>query len=214
MYEQPHPPPAVFAATPTAAAELAVPVLSEEILRIEEKQTRLEQAFMYQIQRKQERFQRAIGSYIFRQPERLYEAQAIKLDQLQQRMNQSLQTQLYDKEKVASQLIHRLEQQLPKARLSAAGQEVTYLTQRLEKAIQLSVEKKEQRFLSALQSLDLLSPLKIMGRGYSFTTKDEQVVKTIADIEAGDELNVHYQDGQALVKVIATEGEDHGKSNI
>ena len=204
----------VRAATPTAAAELAVPVLSEEILRIEEKQTRLEQAFMYQIQRKQERFQRAVGSYIFRQPERLYEAQAIKLDQLQQRMNQSLQTQLYDKEKVASQLIHRLEQQLPKARLSAAGQEVTYLTQRLEKAIQLSVEKKEQRFLSALQSLDLLSPLKIMGRGYSFTTKDEQVVKTIADIEAGDELNVHYQDGQALVKVIATEGEDHGKSNI
>lgn len=204
----------VRAATPTAAAELAVPVLSEEILRIEEKQTRIEQAFMYQIQRKQERFQRAVGSYIFRQPERLYEAQAIKLDQLQQRMNQSLQTQLYDKEKVASQLIHRLEQQLPKARLSAAGQEVTYLTQRLEKAIQLSVEKKEQRFLSALQSLDLLSPLKIMGRGYSFTTKDEQVVKTIADIEAGDELNVHYQDGQALVKVIATEGEDHGKSNI
>ncbi len=204
----------VRAATPTAAAELAVPVLSEEILRIEEKRTRLEQAFMYQIQRKQERFQRAVGSYIFRQPERLYEAQAIKLDQLQQRMNQSLQTQLYDKEKVASQLIHRLEQQLPKARLSAAGQEVTYLTQRLEKAIQLSVEKKEQRFLSALQSLDLLSPLKIMGRGYSFTTKDEQVVKTIADIEAGDELNVHYQDGQALVKVIATEGEDHGKSNI
>lgn len=204
----------VRAATPTAAAELAVPVLSEEILRIEEKQTRLEQAFMYQIQRKQERFQRAVGSYIFRQPERLYEAQAIKLDQLQQRMNQSLQTQLYDKEKVASQLIHRLEQQLPKARLSAAGQEVTYLTQRLEKAIQLSVEKKEQRFLSALQSLDLLSPLKIMGRGYSFTTKDEQVVKTIADIEAGDELNVHYQDGQALVNVIATEGEDHGKSNI
>lgn len=204
----------VRAATPTAAAELAVPVLSEEILRIEEKQTRLEQAFMYQIQRKQERFQRAVCSYIFRQPERLYEAQAIKLDQLQQRMNQSLQTQLYDKEKVASQLIHRLEQQLPKARLSAAGQEVTYLTQRLEKAIQLSVEKKEQRFLSALQSLDLLSPLKIMGRGYSFTTKDEQVVKTIADIEAGDELNVHYQDGQALVKVIATEGEDHGKSNI
>lgn len=204
----------VRAATPTAATELAVPVLSEEILRIEEKQTRLEQAFMYQIQRKQERFQRAVGSYIFRQPERLYEAQAIKLDQLQQRMNQSLQTQLYDKEKVASQLIHRLEQQLPKARLSAAGQEVTYLTQRLEKAIQLSVEKKEQRFLSALQSLDLLSPLKIMGRGYSFTTKDEQVVKTIADIEAGDELNVHYQDGQALVKVIATEGEDHGKSNI
>ncbi len=86
----------VRAATPTAAAELAVPVLSEEILRIEERQARLEQAFMHQIQYKQERYQRVIGSYVFRQPERLYEAQSIKLDQLQQRMQQGLQTLLYD----------------------------------------------------------------------------------------------------------------------
>lgn len=42
----------VRAATPTAAAELAVPVLSEEILRIKEKQARLEQAFLHQLQRK------------------------------------------------------------------------------------------------------------------------------------------------------------------
>ena len=55
----------VRAATPTAAAELAVPVLSEEILRIEERQARLEQAFMHQIQYKQERYQRVIGSYVF-----------------------------------------------------------------------------------------------------------------------------------------------------
>jgi exodeoxyribonuclease VII large subunit len=204
----------VRAATPTAAAELAVPVLSEEILRIKEKQARLEQAFIYQIQKKQERFQRAIGSYVFRQPERLYEAQSIKLDQLQQRMNQGLQTQLYEKDKLASQLIHRLEQQLPQARLAATAQEVNYLTQRLEKAIQLTVEKKEQRFLTAVQSLDLLSPLKIMGRGYSYTTKDEQVIKSVTAIQTGDQLQVHYQDGLAQVKVLATEGEKDDKSNI
>ena len=62
----------VRAATPTAAAELAVPVLSEELLRIEERQARLQQAFMYQLKRKEERFQRVQRSYIFRQPERLY----------------------------------------------------------------------------------------------------------------------------------------------
>jgi exodeoxyribonuclease VII large subunit len=62
----------VRAATPTAAAELAVPVLSEEILRIKEKQARLEQAFLHQLQRKKERFERLQQSYIFRQPNRLY----------------------------------------------------------------------------------------------------------------------------------------------
>jgi len=204
----------VRAATPTAAAELAVPVLSEEILRIEEKQARLEQAFMHQIQYKQERYQRVIGSYVFRQPERLYEAQSIKLDQLQQRMQQGLQTLLYDKDRQAQQLISRLAQQQPKARLQASNQEVSYLSQRLTKAMKDIYAAKENQFANAVQSLDLLSPLKIMGRGYSYTTKNEQVIKSIDAIEPEDQLTIHYQDGQALVEVISTEGVNHGKSNI
>lgn len=204
----------VRAATPTAAAELAVPVLSEEILRIEERQARLEQAFMHQIQYKQERYQRVIGSYVFRQPERLYEAQSIKLDQLQQRMQQGLQTLLYDKDRQAQQLISRLAQQQPKARLQASNQEVSYLSQRLTKAMKDIYAAKENQFANAVQSLDLLSPLKIMGRGYSYTTKNEQVIKSIDAIEPEDQLTIHYQDGQALVEVISTEGVNHGKSNI
>lgn len=204
----------VRAATPTAAAELAVPVLSEEIMRIEERQARLEQAFMHQIRYKQERYQRVIGSYVFRQPERLYEAQSIKLDQLQQRMQQGLQTLLYDKDRQAQQLISRLAQQQPKARLQASNQEVSYLSQRLTKAMKDIYAAKENQFANAVQSLDLLSPLKIMGRGYSYTTKNEQVIKSIDAIEPEDQLTIHYQDGQALVEVISTEGVNHGKSNI
>jgi len=204
----------VRAATPTAAAELAVPVLSEKILRIEERKARLEQAFMHQIQYKQERYQRVIGSYVFRQPERLYEAQSIKLDQLQQRMQQGLQTLLYDKDRHAQQLISRLAQQQPKARLQASNQEVSYLSQRLMKAMKDIYAAKENQFANAVQSLDLLSPLKIMGRGYSYTTKNEQVIKSIDTIEPEDQLTIHYQDGQALVEVISTEGVNHGKSNI
>ena len=200
--------------TDTTIADLAVPVLSEEILRIEERQARLEQAFMHQIQYKQERYQRVIGSYVFRQPERLYEAQSIKLDQLQQRMQQGLQTLLYDKDRHAQQLISRLAQQQPKARLQASNQEVSYLSQRLTKAMKDIYAAKENQFANAVQSLDLLSPLKIMGRGYSYTTKNEQVIKSIDAIEPEDQLTIHYQDGQALVEVISTEGVNHGKSNI
>ncbi|WP_313537138.1 exodeoxyribonuclease VII large subunit [Enterococcus sp.] len=204
----------VRAATPTAAAELAVPVLAEEILRIEEKQARLSQAFMHQIQRKQERYQRAIGSYVFRQPERLYEAQSIKLDQLQQRMNQGLQSMLFDKDKQARQIIHRLEQQQLQNRIKSAQQEVAYLSQRLSKSMQDTYAAKENRLLQAIQSLDLLSPLKIMGRGYTYTTKQAQVVRSAADLTTGDRLQIHYQDGRAEVEVITIEGEENGKSNI
>lgn len=204
----------VRAATPTAAAELAVPVLSEELLKIKERQGRLEQAFLHQLQRKNERYQRALRSYIFRQPERLYEAQALKLDQLQQRMNQSLQTLIYEKEKQASKTIHQLEQLAPIGKVEAASQKVEYLTQRLEKQTMLLVERKQQQFLQAIQSLDLLSPLKIMGRGYSYTTKEKQVIKSVKELRPKDELTIHYQDGQALVQVETIKEEENGEFNI
>ena len=45
-----------------------------------------------------------------------------------------------------------------------------------------------------------------MGRGYSYTTKDT-VVKSVSELTVGDELTVHYQDGQAQVEVKAVQPE-------
>ena len=196
----------VRAATPTAAAELAVPVLTEELVRIEERQTRLQQAFIRQLQRKQERYQRVQQSYLFRQPERLYEAQSQKLDQLQQRLKQRMQTLYYEKEKTANQMMHRLAQVVPTNRVQQSTQEVRYLSERLDKQIQLIFNEKQRQFQQAIQSLDLLSPLKIMRRGYSYTIKDT-VVKSVNELTVGDELTVHYQDGQAQVEVKAVQPE-------
>ena len=34
-----------------------------------------------------------------------------------------------------------------------------------------------------------------MGRGYSYTTLNDQVVKSVSEIHQGDLLTIHYQDG-------------------
>lgn len=47
------------------------------------------------------------------------------------------------------------------------------------------MKQQQQRFAQAVQSLDLLSPLKIMGRGYSYTTLNDQVVKSVTEIHQG-----------------------------
>ena len=57
------------------------------------------------------------------------------------------------------------------------------------------MKQQQQRFAQAVQSLDLLSPLKIMGRGYSYTTLNDQLVKSVSEIHQGDLLTIHYQDG-------------------
>ncbi|EOH87030.1 exodeoxyribonuclease VII, large subunit [Enterococcus asini ATCC 700915] len=191
----------VRAATPTAAAELAVPVLSEELLRLKQQDTRLEQAFSLQLQRKNERYQRALASYVFRDPNRLYEAQSLKLDQLTQRLLQASQQRLYEAERYQQKWASRLQQASPLANVHRAQQDTTYLTKQLRQATQRLLENKQTAFANTVQSLDLLSPLKIMSRGYTFTTKDEQVLKSREQVALGDELTIHFADGQVRAQV-------------
>lgn len=204
----------VRAATPTAAAELAVPVLSEELLRIKERQGRMEQAFLNQLQRKNEYYQRLANSYVFRQPGRLYDAQSVKLDQMMQRLRQAMQHSLFEKDKQASQIIHRMYQMEPSHRLKQAQQQLDYSNKRLEERMKSYMEKKRQGFETAVQSLDLLSPLKIMGRGYSYTTKENQVIKKTNELSLKDQVTIHYQDGQAIAEIIELKEEKHGDENI
>ena len=189
----------VRAATPTAAAELAVPVLNEELLKIKERQSRLEQSYLYQLQQKNERFKRVKSSYVFTQPVRLYEGQNIKLDRATQRLIQTMESNYHQKQRLAQQIMTQFYQQSPQGKLRESQQQLTYTSKRLEDRMEQHMKDKKKYFVSTIQQLDLLSPLKIMGRGYSYTTKSEEVVKSIKEIQIGDELMIHYADGMLAV---------------
>lgn len=200
----------VRAATPTAAAELAVPVLNEELLKIKERQTRLEQSFLYQLQQKNERYQRLKNSYVFKQPDRLYEGQTIKLDRITQRLTQSMETVYHQKQRIAQEIIAQFKQQTPQGQIREGQQQLTFLSKTLHDRMEQYMKDKEKQFTSAVQQLDLLSPLKIMGRGYSYTTKEQQVVKSVNELKTKEKIQIHYVDGivdTVIEKIIPAEEE-------
>ncbi len=49
-----------------------------------------------------------------------------------------------------------------------------------------------------------------MGRGYSYTTKEDRVVKTVTELQPADQLTIHYADGtvQANVETITAKKEE------
>lgn len=191
----------VRAATPTAAAELAVPVLAEELTKIKEKQLRLEQALIKQVRFKEEQYRRLADSYIFRQPARLYESQSMRLDQTKQRFYQVMTNLLHNREKAVQELSYQVLQLSPRDRIKSSQREADYAAEGLMRQMRQYMEHKQQEFATAVQSLDLLSPLKIMGRGYSYTTKTKKVIKSVSEIASGDVLTINYYDGQAEAEV-------------
>lgn len=193
----------VRAATPTAAAELAVPVLSQELLRVEEIKMRVQQAFLYQLERQKQRYAKAIHSYVFRQPNRLYESKAQQLDIASQRLSQQMQRVFFAKKQSATVMMNRLSYQPLMRVYEREVQEQRYLDERLKKAMNQAYLAHTQRVNHAIQSLDLVSPLKIMNRGYSYVSKDDEIVKSVADIAVDDLLTIHLSDGTIQTTVVA-----------
>ena len=73
-----------------------------------------------------------------------------------------------------------------------------------------------RRKLGALAaSVDALSPLKVLGRGYAMMTDQRgQVVRSVRDIQIDDDLSITLGDGTARCRVEETvyQEAEHGKS--
>lgn len=69
------------------------------------------------------------------------------------------------------------------------------LSRRVNDAYQYSVESLENNFSLLVGKLDALSPLAVLTRGYSVCKKNQNIVKSTNDVEAGDELNIVFADG-------------------
>ena len=73
-----------------------------------------------------------------------------------------------------------------------------------KRAIQAIIEDKRNQFLTSSNTLEAVSPLSVLSRGYSILTKgkEEKVVNSISQVKVGDEITGKLKEGQILTKVI------------
>lgn len=193
------------AATPTAAAEIATPVLMEIHQQLRNLQTRLEQALSRQLQIKRERMQTLANASIFQNPERIYQVYQQRVDQLEMRLQQMMQQSIQHKRQQLLKNQHRLELGSPSRRVQTEKQALQYLAKRLEQAQGQLMKDKKQQFQRAIQQLDLLSPLKIMNRGYGILQQEETIIKSVDQLEVNQELTIQLVDGTVRSKVTSVE---------
>ncbi|MBU7476209.1 exodeoxyribonuclease VII large subunit [Lactiplantibacillus pentosus] len=196
----------VRAATPTAAAELAVPVYNDVLLQLKQNQTRVLNAFQNLVQRDRQRLNKLTASYVFTQPNRLYEGYLQKLDFLNERLKQAGQNQLNVANQQYQRVFQQLRQQTPIHQVRQAQTQLANLEQRLNRSTQLVLRQKRQQLTQTVQSLDLLSPLKIMTRGYAFVTAEDQVIHGVKQLQPQQTVTIHMTDGEAEAQVTKIDG--------
>ena len=88
-----------------------------------------------------------------------------------------------------------------------------YLQRRLNAAAQREVSASRERFVRLTAKLDAMSPLKVLGRGYSFA-RDERgsIVRSVHQLTVGETLRLEFADGCAHAQI--TDLEDAHEKRI
>lgn len=184
------------AATPTAAAELAVPVLTDEILNIENYEQRMIRIFQGQIQFLSKQLAQVSNSVIFRQPERLYDGYLQNIDQLENQLLTKMDSYLKENKQSETLLTQRLTSYPIHQQIKEQQTAIEYLKAQLSNTMEAYLKEKNYQVDQLLQGLEHLSPLKIFARGYSIVQKDEKVIHSVTELKIGDKLAIEIEDGQ------------------
>ena len=93
----------------------------------------------------------------------------------------------------------------PMALVADKGMQLDHVQHRLAAAMRAVTDRENGRFAALAASLDALSPLRVLGRGYALAqTEDGTVLRSAAQTAAGQRIRVWLAQGQLVCDVAET----------
>ena len=168
------------AATPTAAAEIAVPEISEVKYKVNQLTQRINKSIKDQLNQNRIRIDNISQKQIFKNPESIYEIKQMHLDNLIGKLN-------FTSKNIISENRNKL--------IKIESKPVLRNPEEVTKA-------KREKFIRNVDKLTILDPLLTLKRGYSIAKVDNKVISSAKDVKSGDELDIEFDDGTINTKVI------------
>lgn len=165
------------AATPSNAAELAVPELRSINRKIEDSAFRLENSIMKDFKNYKEK----IG----------WNAKSI---------NRAMERYLLNKGAGFTKADSKLDSFMS-SYLNKTEKKLVAANSRLEDLVKDEINKNRMSVLLGAERLEALNPEKILKLGYSIVEKNKKIVSSIENIELNDRLNIRFTDGVAVGRI-------------
>ena len=144
------------APTPSVAAELAVPDVSEKIYYISSLKKSLNANLNDFIKDKEYNLERLINSAVLKKPDKVIENCELYLDTLYSRINDSYKEIL---------------------------------------------SKNTSNFCTLCSKLETMSPLKVLSRGYSIVTKDDEILNNSKSLLVDDIVSIRFADNEVKARI-------------
>lgn len=191
------------AATPSAAAEHAVPEQREWQNRFIALELKLSQQINRLLAQKAQTLNWLNKRLNRQHPGQKLAANAQHLDEMELRLTRAIQRKLLQIRLNLDTQTARLQQQIPTNKINTLALRQHFLQQRLRSALQRKLERLNQKLNQAGQTLHAVSPLATLNRGYALVTDPESstVIHSTRQIEKGNIVLTRLANGRFTSRI-------------
>lgn len=187
------------APTPTAAAEMAVPVREELWQGTSDLSQRLQAAMLMTQRRRHE--QLSMLARALPKPAQVLEFAQQRFDDWSERLRTAMPALLMQKQQQLAIVTAKLKPQTAKVSIDHAQQTLTQLAGRMQQAVQRRLEQKEQAAATAAQLLAQLDYHRTLARGFVLVRNTQgRLVTSAASAKTTEMLELEFSDGKVKTK--------------
>jgi exodeoxyribonuclease VII large subunit len=197
------------APTPSAAAERVVQAKEELQARVAALAERRDAALRLRLARVRARVETATAHRVFTAERGRLRAKAQRVDELARRAETGLVRGLERGREHARRLRERLEAFRLDRQLAARRERLARHSDRLAALFRAEADRRRGALARLVASLDGLSPLAVLGRGYALVWDEagQRLVRDAAEVEEGQGLRIRLHKGALRATVLARETE-------
>jgi exodeoxyribonuclease VII large subunit len=190
------------AATPSAAAEHAVPDSQEWLARFVYFDTRLKNYIRRRLSQQQQTVDWLDKLLSQQHPGQKLARNAGRIAELDTRLKQILRLKLRHHSTSLDTQMAKLGQHDPSGKISHYQQKLKFLEQRLPLVIKQKLAVLTKSLSSASQTLNAVSPLATLSRGYTLTVSPSgKVIRTAEQLSVGEHIETRFGQGRCISEV-------------
>ena len=190
------------AATPTAAAEIALPTTNEIVDRLNRYIFDITQHIDYKVNHFRHQLKSASLRMQASHPQSKLQFNMQKLDLINEKMQKLPMMQVSDLKNIFKISFSKLLATNPKINIEAERQNLEMKNMALSNAIIGLIESKRNRFSVMTAQLEGASPLQSLSRGYALVTnEDGRNIKSVKKIKTGKTVKTKLSDGSFISRV-------------
>jgi len=188
------------APTPSAAAEKISPDQSDWLKQLREREFRLSNAMELALKRLNTQLGHLAAR--LRDPRRELLEKAQRMDELELRLGKAIRQRLSTVSTRNDHLRQRLVMQSPGRQLSQNQATVNRITDQLVSLMQQGLRYRRENLEHAAQTLNVVSPLATLGRGYAIVRdSDGRIIREASAVSAGETVSARVAKGELTAKV-------------